>query len=78
MEVLMNNMMEAMASIKVTENDDINFLKGMIPHHKGAVDVSRKILEATKDDKIKEIAYRIITAQEKEINDMNNILNSMN
>ena len=78
MEVLMNNMMEAMSSIKVTENDDINFLKGMIPHHKGAVDVSRKILEATKDDKIKEIAYRIITAQEKEINDMNNMLSSMN
>ena len=77
MQILMNKMMDEMASIKVTENDDINFLKGMIPHHQGAIDVSRKILEATKYEKIKEIAYRIITAQEKEINDMNNMLNTI-
>ena len=55
----------------------IDFLKGMIPHHQGAVDVSKKILEYTKDEKIKEIANRIISAQEKEISDMNNLLSTL-
>lgn len=77
MEAIMNKMMEDMSIIEVVENDDINFLKGMIPHHQAAVDVSKKILEKTKDDKIKEIANRIISAQEKEIADMNNMLNSL-
>ena len=74
MEYIMNIMMEDMSSIEVTNNEDINFLRGMIPHHQGAVDVSKKILEYTKDEKIKEIANRIINAQEKEISDMNNMI----
>ncbi|OEJ14945.1 DUF305 domain-containing protein [Brachyspira hampsonii] len=76
MEKIMNNMMKDMSSIKAAGDNDIDFLKGMIPHHQAAVDVSKKILEYTKDDKIKEIANRIVTAQEKEINDMNNMLNN--
>lgn len=74
MESIMNIMMEDMSSIEVTDNEDINFLRGMIPHHQGAVDVSKKILEYTKDEKIKEIANRIINAQEKEISDMNTMI----
>ncbi|WP_300365235.1 DUF305 domain-containing protein [Brachyspira sp.] len=77
MEDIMNKMMEDMAAIEVTGDNDIDFLKGMIPHHQAAVDVSKKILEYTKDEKIKEIANRIILAQEKEIADMNNMLNSL-
>ena len=77
MEAIMNKMMEDMSAIEVAGNDDIDFLKGMIPHHQAAIDVSKKILEYTKDEKIKEIANRIITAQEKEIADMNNMLNSL-
>ncbi|PTY41382.1 DUF305 domain-containing protein [Brachyspira hampsonii] len=76
METIMNNMMKDMSSIEVAGDNDIDFLKGMIPHHQAAIDVSKKILEYTKDDKIKEIANRIIAAQEKEINDMNNMLNN--
>ncbi|WP_157154339.1 DUF305 domain-containing protein [Brachyspira murdochii] len=74
METIMNNMMKDMSSIEVTGDNDIDFLKGMIPHHQAAVDVSKKILEFTKDDKIKEIANNIIASQEKEISDMNNML----
>ncbi|PCG20745.1 DUF305 domain-containing protein [Brachyspira sp. G79] len=74
MEEIMNNMMKDMSSIEVTGNNDIDFLRGMIPHHQAAVDVSKKILEFTKDDKIKEIANNIIASQEKEITDMNNML----
>ena len=77
MQIIMDNMMADMAAIEITGNNDIDFLKGMIPHHQAAIDVSKKILEYTKDDKIKEIANRIIKAQEKEIEDMNNMINSM-
>lgn len=77
MEAIMNKMMADMSAIEVTADNDIDFLKGMIPHHQGAIDVSKKILEYTKDDKIKEIANRIIAAQEKEISDMNNMLSTL-
>lgn len=77
MEALMNTMMEKMAAVEITGNNDIDFIRGMIEHHQGAVDVSKKILEYTKNMKIKEIANRIITAQEKEIKDMNDMLNSI-
>ena len=77
MEAIMNKMMTDMSSIEVTADNDIDFLKGMIPHHQGAIDVSKKILEYTKDDKIKEIANRIIAAQEKEISDMNSMLSTL-
>ena len=77
MQIIMDKMMADMSSIEITGNNDIDFLKGMIPHHQAAIDVSKKILEYTKDDKIKEIANRIIKAQEKEIEDMNNMINSM-
>ncbi|WP_041177492.1 DUF305 domain-containing protein [Brachyspira intermedia] len=77
MQLIMDKMMADMAVIEITGNNDIDFLKGMIPHHQAAIDVSKKILEYTKDDKIKEIANRIIKAQEKEIEDMNNMINSM-
>ena len=77
MQIIMDNMMADMAAIEITGNNDIDFLKGMIPHHQAAIDVSKKILEYTKDDKIKEIANRILKAQEKEIEDMNNMSNSM-
>ena len=77
MEAIMNKMMTDMSSIEVTADNDIDFLKGMIPHHQGAIDVSKKILESTKDDKIKEIANRIIAAQEKEISDMNSMLSTL-
>ena len=77
MENIMNKMMADMSSIEAAADNDIDFLKGMIPHHQGAVDVSKKILEYTKDEKIKEIANRIISAQEKEISDMNNLLSTL-
>ncbi|CRF31430.1 hypothetical protein BRSU_0116 [Brachyspira suanatina] len=77
MQLIMDKMMNDMSAIEITGDNDIDFLKGMIPHHQAAIDVSKKILEYTKNNKIKEIANRIIKAQEKEIEDMNNMINSM-
>ncbi len=76
-EMLMYQMMAEMTKITISANDDINFIQGMIPHHQGAIDASKQILEVTKDDKIKEIANRIISAQEKEISTMHMLLASL-
>lgn len=76
-EKIMNDMMMEMSMIEVTADNDIDFIRGMIPHHQAAVDASKQILASTKDDKIKDIANRIIADQEKEIADMNNLLTSL-
>ena len=53
---------------------DKQFLKGMIPQHSMAILMSEKILKKTKNPKIKKLAYEIIKSQEKEINEMNQII----
>ena len=50
-----------------TGDADIDFLKGMIPHHKGAVDMAKIVLQYGSDPKIKEMAQAVIDTQEKEI-----------
>lgn len=73
----MNKMMEAMSSISSSENDAKIFLAGMIPHHEGAVEESKSILKISTNTKIIEIATRIISDQQKEIEEIKNILNSL-
>jgi uncharacterized protein (DUF305 family) len=49
------------------------FLKGMIAHHQGAVDMVAMI-EDSRDAKIKEFGSKIKSSQNKEIELMNNLL----
>lgn len=50
---------------------DLDFLKGMIPHHKGAVEMSNEALKRSQRDEIKRLAESIIKAQQLEITSMN-------
>lgn len=59
-------MHEAMA-IPFTGNADVDFVRGMIGHHQGAIDMARIELEHGKDPEIRALAERIIAAQEGEI-----------
>jgi uncharacterized protein (DUF305 family) len=48
-------------------NAEIDFLRGMIPHHQGAVEMAKIALEKSEDARIRALSQEIITAQEKEI-----------
>jgi uncharacterized protein (DUF305 family) len=59
-------MHEAM-SIQMTGDADVDFVRGMIGHHQGAIDMARIELQYGKDKKIRKLAEEIIKAQEGEI-----------
>jgi uncharacterized protein (DUF305 family) len=48
----------------------------MIPHHQVAVDMSKKLLETTRNDFIIDLAYKIIHNQQLEIAKLYYLLNS--
>lgn len=46
---------------------DVDFVKGMIAHHVGAVDMAKIVIKYGKDPDIKKLAEEIVKAQESEI-----------
>jgi uncharacterized protein (DUF305 family) len=59
-------MHEAM-NIAFSGNADVDFIKGMVPHHQGAIDMAKTVLAFGKDPEVKKLAEEIIKAQESEI-----------
>jgi uncharacterized protein (DUF305 family) len=62
-----NAKMHAAMEIDFTGNADVDFVRGMIAHHQGAIDMAKVELEHGKDADIRKLAEDVITAQEGEI-----------
>lgn len=58
-----------MEGVKASD-PDVAFVKGMIPHHVGAVDMAQIVLKYGKDPEVRKLAQDIIQAQQAEIAQM--------
>jgi uncharacterized protein (DUF305 family) len=62
-----NDKMHSDMAITYSGNADVDFIKGMLPHHQGAVDMAKIVLQHGKDAKVRKLARDIIKAQNTEI-----------
>lgn len=62
-----NDRMHRDMAIAFSGNPDVDFVKGMIPHHQGAIDMAKVVLEHGRDPAIRRLARAVIKAQNSEI-----------
>ncbi len=69
-------MMDNMHSMQMTGNVDHDFAMMMISHHQGAIDMAKAELSSGQDDSLKQMAQKMITNQEAEQKELQQIIDS--
>lgn len=75
---IMHTMFFEMENASATNQINANFIREMIPHHKGAIKMSKNALQYDICPELKPILDDIITSQEKGVKQMQNLLKSIN
>lgn len=76
-ETIMNTMIENM-NISSSNNAALDFLRGMIPHHEAAIEMSEAYLEyGGNNPDLKQIAEDVISVQKEEISLMKELITSI-
>ena len=66
----MGRMHQAMMDASGGATEDEAFVRGMLPHHQGAIDRARIELQYGRDPELKRLAARIVATQQTEIREM--------
>lgn len=77
MDAAMARMMRDMHAAAPRGNPDADFLAMMIPHHAGAVDMARAVLQHGRDPATRRLAEDIIAGQTIEIEGMQRRLSAL-
>lgn len=67
MEQTMQKMHAGMASIKLSGDTDVDFVRLMLPHHQAALDMAKAELAYGKDPQMRRLAQEVVTDQQSEI-----------
>lgn len=70
----MHAMMSRMMALPPTNDPEIDFVKMMVLHHEGAINMANVELQAGTNDSLKRTAQKIIDEQQVEIQQFNSIL----
>jgi uncharacterized protein (DUF305 family) len=65
-----NETMHRNMDITFSGDSDVDFVRSMIPHHQGAIDMAKVALQHTRDEQIRKWATEVIREQEREIAEM--------
>lgn len=72
---ILDRMITKMSNARLVNSISYNFISQMLPHHRAAIEMSKNVLNYTKNRQLRNIASQIISEQTKSIENMLKIWN---